>query len=254
MALASPEQEQRIQPLRCWTDAQIEALRAAAAHVLDEWRGAWSSDTEVVQVVALTWEHEVLPPASPDAVQRALQAALFGASGPAAAPGAGGPLSRRLRTQAWDDLRLRALAWAGIDLVASTNQSPMTPPAAWSGDVVLHWRWRNLEGLWAVPGTCVARLVPPSVVSSPAPTPQVPLGDALSEHVLRVQADLSPVSLRLGDLASLGVGDIVRLNHALDQPLSLSLPGAQEPLCAGWLGQRNGHKALELTPAAGVLP
>lgn len=254
MALASPEQEQRVQPLRCWTDVQIEALRAAAARVLDEWRGAWSSDTEAVQVVALTGEHEAPSSVSPDAVQRALQAALFGGTGPAAAPGAGGPLSRRLRTQAWDDLRQRAQAWAGIDLMASTNQSPMTPPAAWSGDVVLHWRWKCLEGLWAMSGACVARLVPPSVVSSPMPTPQVPLGDALSDHVLRVQADLSPVSLRLGDLASLGIGDIVRLNHALDQPLSLSLPGAAGLLCAGWLGQRNGHKALELTPAAGVLP
>jgi hypothetical protein len=248
MSLASSEQEQRAKPLRCWTAQQTEAVCASAEGVLRGWCTAWDIDPQGVRVLVLQGDAPLLP--APDAWQRALQSALFGGTPSAAAPNIGGPVSRQVRAEAWADLRSRARAWAGCDVFElSESSQPLGEPQAWSGDLVLRWHCAGLEGVWPLAGDAVVRLAPPLVSPPPALAPKVDMGQALAAHVLTVRTSLAPVSLRLGDLASLGLGDIVKLPHSLDQPLHLSLPDGDAPLCAGWLGQRHGQKALELTPA-----
>lgn len=248
MSLASPEQEKRAQALRCWSYAQVDTVRAGAERVLTDWCAAWASEAQSVVRVSVL-DDQPSPLQSPDAMQRALQALLLNGSAQAGAVGTGGPIARQVRVLAWGDLRARLLAWTGVDLVARAQASPCPPqPEAWSGELLLSWRCDELEGVWSLPGEAVARLIPPCNVPAPTLSPVVELGHALAEHLLTVQAFLSPVSLPLGELASLAPGDIVRLSHPLDQPLHLRLPGGLAPLCAGWLGQRHGRKALDLAP------
>ncbi|KQO35431.1 hypothetical protein ASF19_23820 [Acidovorax sp. Leaf84] len=69
---------------------------------------------------------------------------------------------------------------------------------------------------------------------------------------------MQSLTLSLGQLQSLGVGDIVILSHSLDLPAQLkidsnevlgSLKEAQPlPLCQAWLGQLQGNMAVELHP------
>jgi flagellar motor switch protein FliM len=75
------------------------------------------------------------------------------------------------------------------------------------------------------------------------------LATALGPQKLQVQAQLTPVTVTLGDLSSLVVGDILILPHMLDTPLQVTDP-QQGPLCDAWLGQRDGRVALELVGIA----
>lgn len=57
-----------------------------------------------------------------------------------------------------------------------------------------------------------------------SPIPQKPkstLDDALSKERLHCQIECHPLSLRLQELQSLKIGDVIKLNHPLDKPLHL---------------------------------
>lgn len=87
----------------------------------------------------------------------------------------------------------------------------------------------------------------------------VPLKDALCLRSLTVSVELQPLTLTLGQLESLAVGDVVVLSHSLDLPAQLKVdtadlfvfPGEDQPppLCQAWLGQLHGNMAVELHPA-----
>lgn len=253
MAFANLEQAQRARPLRCWSERQIGIVRGGAQARLEEWCRDWSLDAKTARVVL--GEGDAPPPFSPDSLQRALQTALFGATGQGGSPGLGGVISREIRTRAWNDLRSRLLSWSGVDLLERVDGSgPPVSSGAWSGDLPLHWSWGGLAGRWWLTGDVVATLLPRSPATTIEARPKVPLGKALAGQTVAVQVGLSSVALRLGDLASLSEGDIVRLPHALHEPLAVSLAAGHMPLCAGWLGQRHGLKALELAPASEASP
>ncbi|SFD93391.1 Type III flagellar switch regulator (C-ring) FliN C-term [Paracidovorax konjaci] len=84
----------------------------------------------------------------------------------------------------------------------------------------------------------------------------VPLNHAIASQRLTVHVHLQPVSLTLAQLQSLSVGDVVTLDHCLSDPASLHLVlgarashstvAANQPLCTAWLGQVDGHMAVEL--------
>lgn len=248
MAFATAEQEQRAQPLRAWTSAQLDAVRVSARRVLQDWSTTWSMDRTTGRVLIV--EHEPQRRPSTEALQRALQNALFAPTTHSPSLGDGAAIARRVGTQVWDDWRARVLAWAGLDLVGDVERiKPFVKPQAWSGDVLLQLHWCGMDWPLCLPGEAVARLAPPCVVPEPPRVAQVNLGEALEEHVLEAHVTLAPVTLRLGDLATLAIGDVVTLPHTLDQPLHLTVQDGQTPLCSGWLGQRHGLKALELTPA-----
>jgi hypothetical protein len=248
MAYANNEQVGRVQPLRCWTSRQVEAVRAAAQQVICDWCTAWGMDPSSAQVLITNGDACEQP--SLDALHRALHIALFGESAIDPASGLDAPVASRVRERVLGDLRERMIAWARVDLIDQTvSAQPTHIPKPWSGDLVLRWRWAGLEGHWVLAFQAVSKLVPAFAAPRPTLTASVDLAQALADHHFTVRAGLSPISLLLGDLASLGIGDIVKLNHRLDQPLQLSMADSHAGLCAGWLGQRQGRKALELTAA-----
>ena len=77
----------------------------------------------------------------------------------------------------------------------------------------------------------------------------IPLTTALSSQPMEVKAHFTPVLLTLGQIQGLQIGDVIPLAQRLDEPteLRLQIDAAQTyPLCAAWLGQRNGRMAAEL--------
>jgi len=92
----------------------------------------------------------------------------------------------------------------------------------------------------------------PAPAASPA-LPTTGLDEALARERITLRTVLSGTELNLGQLQSLSIGDVIPLEHRLDAPLKVvSAEGAE--LCEGWLGQRQGRIAVEMTRSAGGPP
>lgn len=78
--------------------------------------------------------------------------------------------------------------------------------------------------------------------------------EALAALPTRLHVELSGVEITLGQIQSLALGDVLLLPHPLTQPLHVVATQGQS-ICAGYLGQQQGHKAIELVrgiPSAGM--
>lgn len=250
-------------PLRVCNALQKAAIRDALREVLESWHADWrvhgdaafsivDSDQACVGVDML----------DPQAAPSALHALLFGEA--ATAHEGRGPaypeqdMAAKLCEQAWQALH------AAVQQLAGPGLDEPTAPArtAWSGAIALAWEWGGTRWVLRLAASAVqhilaSRDVPASSTAPSAPAVAVarlvPLSQALGHHVLSMRLDLEPVSLSLGQLQSLALGDVITLAHALERPAMLrlcALPSADagEPLCAGWLGQVSGRVGIELQP------
>jgi len=77
------------------------------------------------------------------------------------------------------------------------------------------------------------------------PVPVTPLVTALAKTDVRVHVDLGSAELTVGHLATLAVGDVLRLPVALDQALLVSTHDGV-PVCKAHLGSLDQHRAVEL--------
>jgi hypothetical protein len=93
-----------------------------------------------------------------------------------------------------------------------------------------------LAGSGADPGIAQA---PPTQAS------RVRVDSALRQRTLVLDAYLHPCTLSLGGLRNLRVGDVIALDHALDQPSQLFSEN-REKVAQAWMTQTNGFKSLEL--------
>ena len=90
---------------------------------------------------------------------------------------------------------------------------------------------------------------PPRIVPKPLkPAGLVRVDAALGQRTLALGAYLRPCTLSLGALQNLRVGDVVALEHLLDQP-SRVFSENREKVAEAWMTQTNGFKSLELTGA-----
>lgn len=88
---------------------------------------------------------------------------------------------------------------------------------------------------------------------TPKTSPQTDLvrvDAALGQRTLALDAYLHPCTLSLGALQNLRVGDVIALEHLLDQPSELFSEN-REKVAHAWMTQTNGFKSLEL---AGTQP
>ncbi|WP_433694707.1 FliM/FliN family flagellar motor switch protein [Herbaspirillum seropedicae] len=74
----------------------------------------------------------------------------------------------------------------------------------------------------------------------------VPLQDALEGRLTKLRVELNNVELTLGQLQALREGDVLILPHLLTQALLVSTSQGQV-VCAAYLGQAHGNKAIEFT-------
>ncbi len=86
--------------------------------------------------------------------------------------------------------------------------------------------------------------------STPSSVPRNPLisrKSVIGHGQLKVLVSAGHVELRLADLAELTPGHVIRLNLKTDQPFIMENATTGMKLCAAHLGQREHHKAVQLT-------
>lgn len=131
------------------------------------------------------------------------------------------------------------------------------PPrvAAWSGSVIARLDLRGGEALtlWLLlDGDSAATLLRdlPRPAAAPLPPLQSTVPAAIVARTATLRVELAPVVIDLGTLQSLRVGDVLTLPHRLERPLELRAPDDARIACLGYLGARDGHRAVELLPTS----
>ena len=252
-ALRSPLAFQRRgRPLRHWSAAQRAGLLAQLAAVHVAWCEDWglASDGADGSGVRIA---EVAATALGDASTRlALGAALLGAGDVPAHPRDVGsdapcPWADALVAEAVADWHERMAACVGPAAGARV-------PVVWSGALHLQFAVRGCTWGLRLDASQVHRALGP--VAAPAAghamgPPLTPAWQALSSRPVDLRVDLAPVTLRLGQLRALQVGDVLQLPHRLDQPLRVGVsPGGgvgdePSPLCDAWLGRCGSRLAIQ---------
>lgn len=257
--------------LRSWSSAQQAALVDAVRQAVGQWCFAWDGpDIEAVQVEGPPWvlsAPEYWVPlgthidaaeggwlgwvdASPDVV---VQQLLYGKDALSDAA----EMAMAVSHAAWRDLyhvicRVCSAPSERLPLeppsVVSAGRLPAAHDWTWSG--ALRIRLSFADGMTAclqLGAGLVAACVPPASRTAMYRTATVPLTEALAAQRLRLQVCLAPVSLALGDLASLRPGNVIPLLHSLQQPLMVQ-DAAHQPLCHAHLGAVHGRKAVVVLP------
>jgi hypothetical protein len=158
------------------------------------------------------------------------------------------PLGVRLAQRAHDAL-LRAVAGkvgcaAVQDLPAGDAPRACSRPFSGALRVCTSGAGATIE--WLFPAAAVDRLSPPRGPSAArVRAPVASIAEALAQRTLTVGVEIDPVTLTLGDLASLRPGDVITLGHRLDAPLSV-VDSSGNALFGGFLVARDGVKSLKL--------
>lgn len=254
----------REQPLLCWRESELAALR----DVLDAALAAWSVDWGVVGVAGVAcsvatesstldavacewlqwqagsggWLHGA------EDVQRRLEVALF------AMEAARGTAAAQLALACEQDARARVLGLFALSVTAKNAGAPGTDARGpWSGAVQiflpppLGWRlllqaqvvqaWCRAQGLAIAPAACRPR------------NPLTSASDALAESLITLAVRLEGCQLELGALQRLQPGDVVRLQHPVAAPASV-VDATGAALFQAYLGRSGSLKAVELARSA----
>lgn len=245
-------------PLHWWSEVRLDALRDELAAVLRGWVEDWglchpgagficSAADDAVPVHgpwrvlhregrALAWLR------TPDASGTVLMPLLF--------PGARhtGPWARALAAGCAADGQDRLVAGLHLQVGTMVDELPATLLRLLSGAV--QCRAADPPGWQLLLAQEVASEIAPPVVSRAASTDAALDNalDAISGQSLQVSAEIEGCELALGALQALQPGDVVRLRHRLDRPAQLC-DGGGRVLCAAYLGQQGGRRAVELAAA-----
>lgn len=256
-------------PLRWWSDTALAALADRIDTAWQGWAARWDVAVDPARVhaaqdtpagVPLAWQPWQADGAAAaawawtgdtgESPTATLAFALFGT--------AGGPASAAVAQQAWSALADDLVRVFGRSDVSPEAGFGLPPASAWSGSVrvCLPWRGGAARPLWlSVAGDAVAPLL--SAHRRPWTGRMPPISEsvtaAIAERPFSLSVELDGTELDLGTLQSLRVGDVLRLSHRLDAPLTVraSDPTA-DPVCAGYLGARDGHRAIELVRPSGL--
>ena len=175
-------------------------------------------------------------------------------------------LAVRVATQAWRNWWLQLEALTPTDDITELRSDSEAPSGAlWSGDLQIMVPWPFGVLALRMDGAQVAKLLHHQCpefatkradsaanansqvdgIAVMAPIKHTIL-QALTLNVLRVRAEFQELELSLGQIQTLQVGDVVQIEHGLSEPVSMVMWDDQV-LCSAWLGQQDGHVAVELT-------
>lgn len=145
-------------------------------------------------------------------------------------------------------------AAAPMEMAVRPDDQP--GPGEFSGVLLLEFCAAGLQWTVALDADSVDAILLKSGEEKPA-SPKtsgqaglVRMDAALGQRMLALDAYLRPCTLSLGALQNLRVGDVIALEHPLDQPSQLFSEN-REKVAHAWLAQTNGFKSLEL---AGTQP
>lgn len=153
----------------------------------------------------------------------------------------------------------KALAALAVACLPGAEVIPAGVPAAhdWtrgSGAVCASLAWPGLELLLVLDGEAISRLLADSPRRAPPRRP--PLGDpraAVGSGRVEVRASTGAAEIDVATFRSLAVGDVIRLDLRIDQPLRLTV-GGQPTTRRAYLGVQAGRRALSLTATAEPFP
>lgn len=278
--LTQEESALRARTLRAWTLEQQSAIGRIFHELRLQWLMDWgleSGDSRAVTVQALPmpaaaggvahWLSAPLVDGLHDIAAQwaffseeqamdpvgAIEQALFGATSTysEATVAAGDSVAIRIARAGWIDWWRRFAAISPPLFVATSPFDDSRYLGTWAGDLQVDIPCLSGRLAMRLSGEYVAdlihyRQIGLSVHRASSTTVKRTVVQAIGDHVLQVRAELEQVELSLGQLQGLQVGDVVRLKHPLNDPVKLSLFNDQ-PFCLGWLGQHDGHVAVELT-------
>lgn len=123
----------------------------------------------------------------------------------------------------------------------------------WCGALFIRAAWCGGEWTLALPWEAVAGVlgddskhpVGASATTAHSRQPKIRLDSVLSDHRVTLHVMLEGAQLDLGQIQGLRVGDVIPLEHRLDAAARV-LGTDGEHICDGWLGQSEGHLAVEL--------
>ncbi len=146
---------------------------------------------------------------------------------------------------------LRALSPG--DVLCKRADAPVLDTTAAGGDLLCSCRiGTHLDVLIALrAGSALEGLTPTErkgtrEPSSPAVSGLSSLAKALHSEWVTVEAIAGEAELTIEELRSLSVGDVLKLDHRINQPLQLCVRGGGA-VCGGRLGTSKGHTAIQLT-------
>ncbi|QVQ26151.1 FliM/FliN family flagellar motor C-terminal domain-containing protein [Achromobacter deleyi] len=246
-----------------WTQAEMERAADSVRGALLDWCGQWGVDPGALRAEPASWP---APAAAagwqcvtgsgdrngawmthPDMAARGLAAAVCDEEREAAtAMRQGGPLSLSVARQAARAMlaSLRAdFDWSEVD-----HDQPCALPAGLERGGLSLSVWVGDAQLGVVLSAGVARAVTGRVKESPS-LPLAALQDVLGRRGILLDVALRPVRLEIGSLCSLAIGDVIALDHKLDEPATLYAEDAS-PVARAHLSRVGPQKAIRLERAA----
>jgi len=258
----------RARALRAWSPAALARAAAGLEPVWRAWCERWGCEARALGACEA---HEAADTstswlaAGPGAVwigatqapALAIQAALFG-------EGSAAVIASDVAARACDDLvsAVRAFAIPANGRAAGIDEPLPEDLRRWSGAVRIEARGAGLAGELALSlhldPLLAARLCDSPAGAGAGSGPRAKLGaivDAVSGRRVRLRIDFDPLTLTLGAIQSLDVGDVLTLEHRLEQPLHVRYAGSgdgSEPVCAAFLGAVSPYRAVELVSPASI--
>lgn len=245
-----------------------QAWRALLSPVLQAWQRDWGVDAELVACRAAhtatglpdrCWHaHATANGVSlwlntPPDLARALEKPLFGlhTAGPHVDANAASTLAADVAATAADALAAAVLRACGADIAPSFAtavpcQSRLEHQfRRGAGAVLLTVAVADTQLLLLLP----AELIPAAADAPTAPArPRARLAHALASLPVTLAVEAGHVELSLGQLHSLAIGDVLALSARIDQVLQVRGPDPARSLCAAYLGQVDGMRAIEIQP------
>jgi hypothetical protein len=256
----------------CWrSETQLAALGRRLQAALTAWAEAWGLSTSDLRC-RNAWEARTAASWLALAVDSAgaanvwwngeavgLGQAIFGGQqrGTVAPQGgANAPVAEGVASDALEALRAAingAMGWHGAGFGDVSAAPPAADAKAWSGAVSIECRIQGVQMLDLK--LHLRQDAWPRASQQGKPGPQGGLNSLaaqLADQPVAVRACMADVTMSLGELMGLQLGDVLVTPQRLDAPLAIEAgqggDGAS-PLFSGWLAQRSGHMAVSLAPA-----
>ena len=244
-----------VRPLLWWAPWQLEALRGLGHEAWSLWAHDWLGvlETSVTCAAAdgtqgaceawfkLGTSGQAQAWIDMDAhASEKISTALFGAD---MSPAAGTVASALVRN-ASDALRTRLAASLGLEADAPGSPAEAVSLQPWGGDVIVSLSSPGMSLRVLLNGVCAGGLLAGDKVAGAAAGELPLLQDALSPVRTRASIELTPLEMSVGSLLEIRLGDVLRLEQSLDEPLHVKI--GDQRVCSGHLGRSGIFKAVEL--------
>lgn len=246
-----------------WTETEQQQAAVAVGAALKEWAVQWTGESLLPTVECAPWpgagEHadwqcltgsgdrDGVWMSHPERVARGFAAALCDDEDDEGLPAVrhGGPLSQAVGKQAAH--ALAASLCANFDWTVSDDSPCALPAGTERGGLSLSIRVGHAHAS-IVLSAGVARAVTGRRLEV-ASTPLAALLDVVGRRPITLNVALRPVRLEIGSLCTLAIGDVVALDHKLDDPVTLHAEDAS-PVAEANLSKIGSQKAIRLERAA----